>query len=79
MSKKLETALEECGCEMDAKMFKELVTERHATMHRSWTEDDLVCHPQEASQFCDVIRREIGANIPDDVILRTLLNARKAG
>lgn len=78
MARKLETELNECGCSMDAKMFRDLVVERHGTMHRSWTEDDLVCHPDEAKAFCQAIRSEVGAEVPDPVILRTLLNARKA-
>jgi hypothetical protein len=79
MAKRLETELAECGCGMDAKMFRELVVERHAVMHPTWTQDDLVCHPDDAKNFCDVIRGEVRADVPDHVILKTLLNARKAG
>jgi hypothetical protein len=78
MARRLETELAECGCSMDAKMFRDLVVERHGRMHTSWTEDDLVCHPDEAKAFCQTIRSEVGAEVPDHVILRTLLNARKA-
>lgn len=78
MARKLEIELKQCGCEMDARMFRELVVQRHGTMHGSWTEDDLVCHPDEAKAFCQAIRSEVGAEVPDHVILRTLLNARKA-
>jgi hypothetical protein len=78
MAKRLEIELAECGCEMDAKMFRELVVERHRVMHPNWTEDDLVCHPDEAKNYCAVIRSEVGAPVPDHVILRSLLNARKA-
>lgn len=78
MARKLETELREHGCAMDAKMFRESVVKRHRVIHPSWTEDDLVCHPDEAKMFCQTIRREVGEEIPDYVILRTLLNARKA-
>lgn len=78
MSRKLETELSDCGCEMDPKMFRDLVAERHVTMHPAWTEDELACHPDEAKEFCGVIRSEVGAIVPDHVILRTLINARKA-
>ncbi|MGH7173395.1 MAG: hypothetical protein ACRELF_03665 [Gemmataceae bacterium] len=78
MARRLETELKECGCSMDAKLFRDLVVERRATMHRSWTEDDLVCHPDEAKAFCQAIRSEVGTEVPDHVILRALLNARKA-
>jgi transcriptional regulator with XRE-family HTH domain len=78
MARKLETELAEVGCDMDPRMFTELLEERHATMHASWTVDDLVCHPDEAKAYCEQIRSEVGAPVPDHVILRRLMNARKA-
>jgi hypothetical protein len=78
MSKRLVTELEEAKCEMDPGMFRELVEERHRVMYPSWTFDDLVCHPDEAKVFCGQICAEVGAVVPDHVVLRTLLNARKA-
>lgn len=79
MSRKLEAELHDCGCSMDAKMFRDLIIERHATMHPAWTEDDLTCHPDDAKRFCTVIRGEAGNNVSDYLILRTLLNTRKGG
>ena len=38
---------------------------------------DLVCHPDEAKAYCERIRSEVGAPMPDHVILRRM-NARKA-
>lgn len=78
VTRKLKTELEEAGCEMDPKMFRDLLEERHATMHPNWTVDDLVCHPNAAVAYCDQIRSEVGAPVPDHVILRRLMNARKA-
>ena len=78
MSRKLETELRDHECSMDAIMFRDLVVERHATMHPAWTEDELTCHPDDAKTFCNTIRSETGGKVPDHVILRTLLNARKA-
>jgi hypothetical protein len=63
---------------MDPKMFRELIVKRHGIMHPDWTEDDLVCHPDEAKKYCEVVRAEVGSPVPDHVILRALLNARKA-
>jgi hypothetical protein len=76
--RKLKTELEEVGCDMDPKMFVDLLEERHATMHPNWTVDDLVCHPDAAKAYCDQIRAEVDAPVPDQVILRRLMNARKA-
>ena len=78
MARKLEAELAEVGCHMDPKMFRDLIVERHGEMHRSWTIDDLVCHPDEAKAYCNQIRAEVGAPVPDHVILRSLMNARKA-
>ena len=77
MARKLETELRGCGCSMDADMFRDLVVERHTTMHPAWTEDELTCHPDDAKRFCEPVRGEVGSPVPDHVILRTLLNARK--
>lgn len=79
VSRKLETELRECGLAMDAKMFRELVSSRHVETHPSWTEDELTCHPDAAKAFCNAIRNEVQAPVPDHVILRTLLNVRKSG
>jgi hypothetical protein len=43
-----------------------------------WTIDELVLHPREATHFCDEIRRKHGFfDLPDDIILRAILNRRK--
>lgn len=78
MSRKLETELAEVGSSMDPKMFVELLEERHSTMYPNWTIDDLVCHPDEAKVYCAQIRSEVNAPVPDHVILRRLMNARKS-
>jgi hypothetical protein len=45
-----------------------------------WTIDELVLHPREAAHFCDEIRRKHGFfDLPDDIILRCIMTARKRG
>jgi hypothetical protein len=78
VARKLEVELADAGCSLDPKKFIELLEEMHASMHANWTVDDLVCHPDEAKAYCDRIRSEVGAPVPDHVILRRLMNARKA-
>ena len=78
MARKLEVELVDAGCSLEPKKFIELLKERHASMHPNWTVDDLVCHPDQAKTYCDQIRSEIGAPVPDHVILRRLMNARKS-
>ena len=78
MARKLETELKEAGCEIPADEFREKVEKMKATMYPSWTADDLVCHPDEAKQFCDMIRKiRTCGQLEDYIVLRTLLNARK--
>jgi hypothetical protein len=44
------------------------------------TFDELLLHPQEAAGFCQEIRRKRGYyDLPDDIILRSIMNARKHG
>lgn len=46
----------------------------------AWSIDELLVHPREASRFCDDVRRKHGYyDLPDDVILRGIMNRRKAG
>ena len=43
-----------------------------------WTVDELLLHPRESLWFCDEIRRKHGYfDLPDDIILRTILQRRK--
>lgn len=42
--------------------------------------DELLLHPQEAMAFClEVKRRHRYFDLPDDIILRSIMNARKHG
>jgi hypothetical protein len=78
VARKLEVELADAGCSLDPKRFIEILEERHGSMHPNWTVDDLVCHPDEAKMYCEQIRAKVGAPVPDHVILRRLMNARKA-
>jgi transcriptional regulator with XRE-family HTH domain len=79
MSRKLEMELEECGCSLTPAAFRELLEDRKATTSPSWTIDDLVCHPKEAMEFCDLIRSETNCpELTDDLVLRTLMNIRRS-
>lgn len=45
-----------------------------------WTDEELLYHPKEASNFCTTVRERSGApGLADPVILRTLVNIRKRG
>lgn len=79
MSRRLETELEECGCNLAPIEFRDLLVERKNSTTPAWTIDELVCHPDDAKEFCGLIRRE--TNCPamtDSLILRTLMNVRRS-
>jgi len=45
-----------------------------------WTIDELLLHPREATHFCDEVRRKHQFfDLPDDIILRCIMTARKRG
>ncbi len=79
MSRKLETELDECGCDLTPAAFRDvLVDKKHATSP-AWTIDELVCHPDEAKEYCNVIRAELNCpKMDDSLILRTLMNIRRS-
>lgn len=79
MARKLEKELEDCGCSLTPQQFRDLLEERKMQTSPAWTCDDLVCHPDEAKAFCNMIRAETNCpKLSDFLILRTLINARKA-
>jgi transcriptional regulator with XRE-family HTH domain len=79
MSRKLEIELEECHCDLSPDDFRDLIIERKHDTSPAWTIDELVCHPDEAKEYCNVIRTATGCpTMPDDLILRTLMNVRRS-
>jgi len=79
MSRKLETELQECRCDLSPVDFRDLLIERKHDTSPAWTIDELVCHPDEAKEYCNVIRAETKCpEMSDDLILRTLMNVRRS-
>ncbi len=74
----LDKELELYGVSMEPKRFKELLGDLHINMHRAWTEEQLLYHPQDAIIFCHAVRHRCGPGLPDEMILRALNNLRKA-
>lgn len=79
MLRKLEIELDAAGCGLTRAQFHELLERTLADAYPTRTADELVCHPDEAKAFCERIRTEAGSpKMGDFLILRTLLNSRKA-
>jgi hypothetical protein len=71
----------EFGVDMDREMFidsmADLFSEKY---HNMWTIDDLVCRPDDAKEFCrEFKRKHVCPDLPDHLILGSLMNRRKRG
>lgn len=76
----LKKELQHCDCSLESGAFRELAVDCLADMYKSRTIDELVCHPREARMLCNYIRKRADCkSLPDQLILSTLMNIRKAG
>lgn len=79
MPNKLSEELKQNGFNDEPDVFRDILVDHMFNGFGSWTIDDLLCHPAEALEYCEGVRKRTGGNIPDYVILKTLLNIRKCG
>ncbi len=70
--------LRAAGYTLGREQFYEKVEEIRMALFSNWTADELACHPHEALQFCEVVRRVV-APVPDHLVMKALLNRRKGG
>lgn len=79
--------LKNFGIKMAEQPFKEMLADTmHAHYRAIESIDELLVRPREAIRYCDRVRDQLATageseayDLPDDVILRTLLNMRKRG
>lgn len=77
--KHLKIKLDEVGCTIDVKLFRDLLTDCLADMYHCRTIDEILCHPPEAAALCNYVRiRSKSEVLTDELILTTLLNNRKS-
>jgi hypothetical protein len=68
----------ENGCSIPLADFQNQLAAIMAEMYRTWSVDELLLHPSEGLEFCAVVRRQTNCrDLPEDLILRCLLNRRK--
>ncbi len=80
MAINLALALADLDCDCDADEFRDILVELHAAICPSWTVDELLAHPRDALADCTAVRRRVGcSDLPDELILKSLTNARKRG
>lgn len=67
------------GIDMKKVDFIDQMVEDFATTYRGQlTIDELLLHPREAIRFCDDVRHQRRYfDVPDDIILRSILQRRK--
>lgn len=67
------------GVDMDRGPFLDLMVDEFGAVFRGqWSIDEMLLHPRDAMWFCDSVRRKHGFfDLPDDVILRAIMNRRK--
>ena len=77
----LKTKLAECGLDVDPQEFREVVCELYRILCPAWSNPDrLLCRPTRyAIPLCNAVRCRFGADVPEEVILEELVNARKDG
>jgi hypothetical protein len=64
--------------QQNAEPFRREVRDVYNAHFREWTVDGLMCEPAEAIRFCWLVRFQLrNPELPDRVIMKTLLNIRK--
>lgn len=72
--------LKAIGCSLDVTEFRRRVIDILENHFAGFTDEQLLCRPRDSMHFCNLMRQEpTCADAPDDLILRTLVNTRKAG
>lgn len=71
--------LKDHGIDMETTKFAKLMLGELKELHEDkLSVDKLVCRPQQAGEFCQVMRRKYGwVDVPDYVILEPMMNWRK--
>lgn len=80
--KKTWESLRELGVRFSAEKFRDAITDEYneTIKPRGWSGDELCMHPYAAIEFCIAVRKRLKfQGIPEDLILRTLINIRRKG
>lgn len=64
--------------DMGRKQFDDLMVDEFNQAYGAWSLDELLLHPREAIRFCDDVRsKHRSFDLPDDIILRVIMQSRK--
>jgi hypothetical protein len=74
------TQLTECGCALSLTDFYQLLHKTRTGRYPDWTEEDLLCEPRKALEFCAAVREAAACKaLTSPLILHALINYRKRG
>lgn len=73
----LHKELKQFGCDLTPDQFRDIVLGLRQAMHGTWTDEELLYHPYDALRFCAAVRARSRDSLPDELVLRTLVNIRK--
>lgn len=70
--------LKALGWEGDRADFNDLLVDVQHSFCPDWSDEQLLCRPRSAIEFCDLVRRRANnQNLPDELILRALVHIRR--
>lgn len=77
---RLEKTLKACGFNGDPAEFRSFVRRQFQVLFPQDTDEDVLCSPStKALPLCKAIRQHYRLDFPEAVVLKTLINERKAG
>ncbi|HTU93181.1 MAG TPA: hypothetical protein VMF69_24085 [Gemmataceae bacterium] len=65
------------GCPLNREQFYEAVEHIRKAIYPEWTQDELAYHPHDALRFCEIVRSNVQAPVPDHLVMKAMLNYRK--
>ncbi len=76
---RLTKALKQCGFQGEPDEIRTIILEQFQSLFPGETYEDVLFHPStKALALCDAVRRHFRVDFPEDLVLRTLINSRKA-
>ncbi len=79
MPVRLETRLRSLGYTDKQEEFETILADVFFALCPDWTDEELLFHPDDAKTYCHAVRCRTTKGLPDELILRALINIRKRG
>jgi hypothetical protein len=77
---RLEKQLKACGFRGSVEEFTKVLPNLLEQLFPGCTDEEVLCDPRaKAIPYCDAVRARFDFDFPESLILKTLINTRKAG